>query len=131
GNPNLTPEKSRTYTLGLVVEPVKDLSIDLDSFWIFLRNQIVVGGLNYGTILQNAQTATQFASFITRDANGQIVSISQTNANLFKSNVSGLDIDLKYALGLGSAGRLTLLGNGTYFYRFVAQNADGSWTSQL
>jgi hypothetical protein len=38
---------------------------------------------------------------------GQIVSISQTNANLFKAAVSGLDIDLKYAFRVGNAGRLT------------------------
>lgn len=131
GNPNLTPEKSQSYTLGTVIEPIKDLSIDLDSFWIFLKNQIVDGGLSYAVILQNAQTATQFASLVTRNAAGQIVSISQTNANLFKSSVSGLDIDLKYRLNFGNAGTLRLDGNGTYFYRYVTQNPDGSWTSQV
>jgi iron complex outermembrane recepter protein len=131
GNPNLTPEKSQSYTLGTVFQPIRDLSIDLDSFWIFLRNQIVDGGLSYATILQNAQTATQFASLITRNAAGQIVSISQTNANLFKSSVSGLDMDLKYRLNFGAAGALSLDGNGTYFYRYVTQNPNGSWTSQV
>jgi iron complex outermembrane receptor protein len=131
GNPNLTPEKSRTFTLGTVLEPVRDLSIDLDSFWIFLHNQIVVGGLNYATILQNAQTATQFSNLITRDAAGQIVAISQTNANLFKSAVSGLDIDLKYGFRVGNLGRVTLLGDGTYFYKYDTQNANGTWTAQL
>ena len=131
GNPNLTPEKSRTFTLGTVLEPVRNLTLDLDSFWIFLKNQIVGGGLNYATILQNAQTATQFASLITRNAAGDIVSISQTNANLFKSAVSGLDIDLKYGFRVGNLGRVTLLGNGTYFYKYDSQNADGTWTGQL
>jgi iron complex outermembrane recepter protein len=131
GNPNLTPEKSQSFTLGMVVEPLKNLSLDVDSFWIFLKNQIVVGGLSYATILQNAQTAQQFAYLVNRDANGQIVSISQTNANLFKSAVSGFDADLKYGFNIGAAGRLSLLGNGTYFYRYVTQNSDGTWTSQL
>ena len=131
GNPNLTPEKSRTFTVGTVLEPVRNLSLDIDSFWIFLRNQIVVNGLNYATILQNAQTATQFANFITRDATGQIVSISQTNANLFKSDVSGLDLDLKYSFGVADLGTVTLQGNGSYFYKYDAQNANGTWTGQL
>jgi len=131
GNPNLTPEKSRTYTLGMVFEPVRALSVDLDAFWIDLRNQIVVGGLNYATILLNAQTATQYASFITRNAAGDIVAISQTNANLFKSSVSGLDFDLKYGISLGEFGRLSLLGNGTYFNRYVTQNSNGTWTPQV
>jgi iron complex outermembrane receptor protein len=131
GNPNLTPEKSRTFTVGTVLEPVRNLTLDVDSFWIFLRNQIVVNGLNYATILQNAQTATQFAYLINRDATGQIVSISQTNANLFKSYVSGLDMDLKYSVGVADLGTVTLLGNGTYFYKYDAQNANGTWTGQL
>jgi iron complex outermembrane receptor protein len=131
GNPNLTPEKSQSYTLGLVLEPSRNFSVDFDSFWIFLKNQIVVGGLGYPFILQNAQTAQQFAYLVNRNSAGQIVSISQTNANLFKSAVSGLDIDLKYSLNLGAGGLINLLGNGSYLYRYVVQNADGTWTSQV
>jgi iron complex outermembrane receptor protein len=131
GNPNLTPEKSTTFTFGTVIEPVKNLTVGLDSFWIFLKNEIVGGGLNYAFILQNAQTATQYANLLTRDAAGNITSISQTNANLFKLNTSGLDIDLKYSFDVGNAGRVSLLGNGTYFYKYATQNADGSWTGQI
>jgi iron complex outermembrane recepter protein len=131
GNPNLKPEKSTTYTFGVGLEPVKGLTVDLDSFWIYLKNSITVGGLSYAVILQNAQTATQFASLINRNANGDIVSISQTNANLFKDNVSGLDTDLKYNLDFDDFGRLQLRGTGTYYYKFASQNPNGSWTGQL
>jgi iron complex outermembrane receptor protein len=132
GNPHLTPEKSQSYTVGMVLEPVKDFTIDVDSWWIFLKNQIVDGGLGYATILQTAQSAMQFQNLITRDAAGNITAISQTNANLFKSSVSGLDMDLKYRIHLGSSGGvLSLLGDGTYFYRYVTENPDGSWSSQL
>ena len=132
GNPGLKPEKSKQYTLGLIFQPTPDLNVALDSFWIFLRNQIVVGGLSYVNILLNAQTATEFAGLVTRDANGNIISISQTNANLFKTDVSGLDVSARYGFDLGAhAGRITLLGSGTYFYKYATQNFDGSFTSQL
>jgi iron complex outermembrane receptor protein len=131
GNPGLQPEKSHTFTFGTAIQPTPDLRIDLDSFWIFLRNEIVVGGLNYANILQNAQTAEEFAGLITRDANGNIISISQTNANLFKTDLSGLDMDVRYGFDVGHAGRISLLGNGTYFFKYVTQNFDGSYTSQL
>jgi iron complex outermembrane recepter protein len=131
GNPNLKPEKSQSYTLGLVIEPIKDLSVDLDSWWIFLKNQIVVGGLGYATILQNQASAEEFASLVNRNSAGQIVSISQTNANLFKSSLSGLDMDLKYRLHVGNTGMFTLYGNGTYFYRYVTQNPNGTWSDQI
>jgi iron complex outermembrane receptor protein len=131
GNPNLKPEKSQSYTLGVVIEPIRDLSIDLDSWWIFLKNQIVDGGLSYATILQNAASATEFSNLITRNAAGQIIAISQTNANLFKTNLSGLDADLKYRIHLGDAGMISLLGNGTYFYRYVTEQPNGTWAEQV
>ena len=131
GNPNLKPEKSTTLTLGTVFEPVANLSLGFDTFWIYLKDAIVVGGLPVATILQNAASATQFANLITRDANGNIVFISQTNANLFKENVSGTDVNLRYAFDIGDFGRISLLGNGTYYYKFATQNPNGSWTGQI
>jgi iron complex outermembrane recepter protein len=130
GNPNLSPEKSTTLTLGTVLEPVKNMSIDIDSFWIYLKNQIVVGGLPVATILANQASATQFASFVNRDANGNIINIQQTNENLFKSTVSGLDMDFKYAYDL-PVGRLSTIADGSYFYKYAVQNPNGSWTGQL
>jgi iron complex outermembrane recepter protein len=131
GNPNLKPEKSTTLTWGTVFTPVQNLSLGLDTFWIYLKNAIVVGGLPTSTILQNAASATQFASLITRDANGNIVFISQTNANLFREDVTGTDIDFKYAFDIASYGRITVLLDGTYYYKFATQNPDGSWTGQI
>jgi iron complex outermembrane recepter protein len=128
GNPNLKPEKSNQYSLGTVLKPVKNLSIDVDSWWIFLRDSIVGGGLPYQTILANAASAAQFADLITRDAAGNIVSISQQNSNLFKSAVSGLDMDVRYFIELPSAGRVTADFNGTYFLKYqtelVTNNGD-------
>jgi iron complex outermembrane recepter protein len=131
GNPDLKPEKSTTLTLGTVFEPMTNVSLGFDTFWIYLKDAIVVGGLPVATILQNAASATQFANLITRDANGNIVFISQTNANLFKENVSGTDVNLRYAFDIGDYGRISLLGSGTYYYKFATQNPNGSWTGQI
>ncbi len=130
GNRNLKPEKSRQFTLGVVLEPVRNLRLGLDSFWVYLRDAITVGGLSYSYILQNAQNATQYASYITRDAQGNIVSINQENANLFKQYVSGMDVDLSYRFRVGP-GNIFLRGNGTYYYKFANQNANGTWTSDI
>lgn len=130
GNPNLKPEKSINYTLGTVIRPMRNLTLDLDSYWIYLRDSITPGGLAYNVILQNAQTATEFAPYITRDSSGNIVFISQTNANLFKQYVSGLDINLDYDIPVGP-GYILLRGNGSYYYKFDMQNFNGTWTSQI
>jgi iron complex outermembrane receptor protein len=121
GNPNLQPEKSNQYSLGTVLKPVKNLSVDVDSWWIFIRNEIVGGGLPYQTILANAASAAQFGNLITRDADGNIVSISQQNSNLFKSAVSGLDMDVHYFVDLPTSGRVTAEINGTYFLKYQTE----------
>jgi iron complex outermembrane receptor protein len=121
GNPNLQPEKSNQYSIGTVFQPITNLQVTADSWWIFLRNTITDGGLPYQTILANATSAAEFGNLITRDANGNIVSISQQNSNLFKSAVSGLDTDIKYAFDLGESGRITADFNSTYYYKFAVE----------
>ncbi|HEV2269217.1 MAG TPA: TonB-dependent receptor [Steroidobacteraceae bacterium] len=130
GNPDLKPEKSVSYMLGTVLKPVPNLTLDVDSFWIYLKDAITPGGLPYNVILENAANATEFASYITRDSSGNIVFISQTNANLFKTYVSGLDVNLDYDIPFGT-GYFLVRGNGSYFYKYDAQQFNGTWISQI
>ncbi len=138
GNPNLKPETSRSFTLGVLAEPLPNLSVGLDGFWIFLKDAITVGGLSAGTILGSAANELAFANFITRgapDGNasglGPILSISQQNANLFKTALSGVDVDFKYLLPIVEGGKITFYGNGTYFNRYDVQNPDGSYSGAI
>lgn len=138
GNPDLKPEKSLSRTLGLVFEPVPDLSLGVDAFWISLKDSIVIGGLGSAFLLQNAATANQFSSFILRgppDGNpsgvGPIVGIVQTTSNLFKQTVNGFDVDLKWRLVNGGGYRVLAQLDGTYLWSFRQQNPDGSYTSGL
>jgi iron complex outermembrane receptor protein len=138
GNPNLKPEKSTSITAGIMWEPVKNASISLDAFRIDLKDAIVVGGLSSAYFLANADRTTQYAQFINRgapDGNaagvGPIESIVQTNANLFKTKVAGVDIDGVYRMRIGDANRLTLRLSGTYMDKYDMQGPDGSYTSSL
>jgi len=138
GNPNLQPEKSLSYTLGVLIEPVKELSISVDAFRVNLKNAIVVGGLSSTYFLATAARANQYASFIQRgapDGNasgvGPIISILQTNTNLFKTQLAGVDIDAKYGWRLASGNRITARISGTYLGKYDVQGADGNYTSSL
>lgn len=138
GNPNLQPEKSLSYTIGVLIEPVKELSVSLDAFRVNLKNAIVVGGLSSTYFLANASRAAQYAGFIQRgapDGNasgvGPIISILQTNTNLFKTQLAGVDLDAKYGWRLASGDRLTARLSGTYLGKYDVQGADGTYTSSL
>jgi iron complex outermembrane receptor protein len=138
GNPNLKPEKSTSITAGIMWEPVKNASISLDAFRIDLKDAIAIGGLSSAYFLANADRTTQYAQFINRgapDGNaagvGPIESIVQTNANLFKTKVAGIDIDGVYRMRIGDANRLTFRLSGTYMDKYDTQGPDGSFTSSL
>jgi iron complex outermembrane receptor protein len=138
GNPDLKPEKSTSITAGVVWEPVKNATISLDAFRIDLKDAIVVGGLSSVYFLANAERTTQYAQFINRgaaDGNaagvGPIESIVQTNANLFKTKVAGVDLDGAYRLRLGERNRLNFRLSGTYMHKYDTQGPDGSYTSAL
>jgi iron complex outermembrane receptor protein len=138
GNPNLQPEKSLSYTVGVLFEPVKELSISLDAFRVNLKNAIVVGGLSSTYFLANAERAKQYEAFIVRgapDGNasgvGPIINIVQTNANLFKTQLAGVDVDAKYALRLASGNRVSARISGTYLGKYDVQGPSGAYTSSL
>jgi iron complex outermembrane receptor protein len=137
GNPNLQPEKSMSYTFGVVLEPVRDLSIGLDAFRVNLKNAIVTGGLSSTFLLSSAANATQYAQYILRgpaDGNasglGPIIGIVQTNSNLFKTQAAGVDVDAKYALRL-PASRMLFRLSGTYLGKYDVQGPTGTYTSSL
>jgi iron complex outermembrane receptor protein len=119
-------------------EPIKNASISLDAFRINLKDAIVVGGLSSTYFLANADRTLQYAQFINRgapDGNasgvGPIESIVQTNANLFKTQVAGVDLDAMYRLRFGNGNRLNFRLAGTYMSKFDVQGPDGSYTSSL
>jgi iron complex outermembrane receptor protein len=136
GNPNLKPEKSRSGTLGIVYEPNRAMSFGVDAFWITIKDQIVIGGLATTVILANVANATQFASFIVRgapDSNpsgvGPIIGIIQTTSNLFKVKATGYDVNFAVRPDIGAGQKLALRLDGTYIWRSLRQNFDGSYTS--
>lgn len=138
GNPKLQPEKSMSYTVGFLLEPVRELSVSVDAFRVNLKNAIVVGGLSSAYFLATAERAKQYEAFILRgapDGNasgvGPITGILQTNANLFKTQLAGVDIDAKYALKMGSGNRLILRMSGTYLSKYDVQGPSGAYTSAL
>jgi iron complex outermembrane receptor protein len=138
GNPSLQPEKSLSATAGVLFEPVRELSVSVDAFRVNLKNAIVVGGLSSTYFLANAERAKQYEAFIQRgpadgDASGvgPITGILQTNANLFKTQLAGVDIDAKYGVRFGAGKRLTVRMSGTYLSKYDVQGPSGAYTSAL
>jgi iron complex outermembrane receptor protein len=133
GNPDLKPEESENYTLGIVIEPSPNVSVGFDAFRVNLEDTIIFG-VSPTAIL--ADTA-QFGDLVTRGAPepatpglpGRIVDINQVNLNFGETKVEGVDADLRLRFDAGNVGTFNAAIVGTYFTKYDIQNPDGSFES--
>ena len=126
-NPEVKPETSRNFTLGTVIDPVKDLSISLDYFNIHINDAI--GALPQNAIFNNT---AKYADLFVRDANKNLLYVVDTNQNLGELNTSGIDVGVFYALPKNELGNFKMSLVGTYVLNFESQNEkDGIWISNL
>ncbi len=126
GNATLKPETADSYTLGLVLTPVKDLSITLDAFSIDVKD--VISNVPANTTLANclATGDATFCSLIQRDSIGTLWAtnnafIRANNQNLATRKTTGLDLGANYGMklaGMGSMG-FTILGTWLKSYEQV------------
>ena len=70
GNPNLKPETANTWTLGLVAQPLPNLSGTVDYWNIDLKDAI--GVVPQPLILQNCLLSGVLCDQVHRDANGTL-----------------------------------------------------------
>ncbi len=98
GNPDLKPEEAENMTLGLVLEPMENLSFTLDYFDIKQTN-VVFASSRY-VIDQNLESNPTFAGDVIRSNNGTgyIKTIFSPQNNIAARNISGFDLNANYTL---------------------------------
>lgn len=102
GNPNLTPEKATTFTVGMVFEPqnFKDFSATVDYYAINVTEAIT--SLSAEVILSgcyptDGSKAPEYCDRLVRDPlSQQIQTIFDQNTNVGGNDTSGVDISLRY-----------------------------------
>lgn len=103
-NPDLKPETSKSYTLGLVLDPTPNTSLTVD-FWQIERSDEITTldldsalALGYGTRdddLINGQPGT-----------GTLLTVRTPYINASSTTVRGIDFDIRQRVDLGSYGEL-------------------------
>lgn len=128
GNPNLQSEESDSVNLGIVIEPMKDLSMALDYYNIRHTNIIDQPTLNF--LLNNASLfpagavnrLPQNANDVAAGAPGSLagigadpgIGISRLYYNANYQRTYGIDLDLRYAWSMADWGRFRAGYAGTY-----------------
>ena len=140
GNKALQPEKAKNLTLGLVVEPVTNLTLSVDLWAIQLRNTI-------GTLPEQDifLTPNLFPGVYHRTASGNLATdgsqcpapatcgyIDLRNQNLGGTNTNGVDLSALYKLRNTASGNYVFSLNSTYVNKFEYQNyANGPWIQNV
>ena len=140
GNPNLKPEKSKTWTIGAAFEPIKDLTFSLDYWQVKMNDQI--GTLPIDTLINNY---TRYTSNFVRcntlpiavqntlnrcggldNGSNAIGYIITTNDNIGAVNIKGMDLNAGFNTKLGSFGQIALTYDGTYIksYKYQTNPSD-------
>lgn len=139
GNPNLEPETSTSYTLGIVITPqfVENLTLTADYFSVEIND--AVGSAPTSEVVSRCYASAGFSdplcalivgpaypgvdetpsasAPLRRNANQQLSGILQTSANLATYETSGVDFGVRYSIDTG-LGLLDLSAVGTYLDKY-------------
>jgi outer membrane receptor protein involved in Fe transport len=128
GNPALDPEKAKTYTLGVVVQPNRNLSASVDYFRIKVDN--AVGVIPPPSAISQCIAAGVLCNLIHRDPTTGALwlgtgFVTATNINVAKLKTSGVDVTVNYIQPIGAWGSLGFNFNGTWTEEFVQEKVPG------
>jgi iron complex outermembrane receptor protein len=131
GNKDLQPEKSQSWTVGFVWEPVPGLSGTLD-YWNIETKQ-VINGADAQLVVNNPAAFPN--AFVLRDPttvlpgvpnSGTLLAVSTPFLNDFKQSTDGIDLSARYRLDMKGWGALTPSFEWTHVFHFTRKYNDGS-----
>jgi iron complex outermembrane recepter protein len=143
GTSDLKPETAKSYTLGLIFEPLPSTSLTVDYWRVDRKNEIVQADPNSiipagqcvnacdgtgGTPnLINQQVPGALPNtFIYYDVDGSIATVTGFNRNAAKTMTDGVDLEARHRMSLGDIGRLSGQLNWTHVLKYKRTDADGN-----
>ncbi len=121
GNRDVSPERSRTYSAGFVLEPVQNLSFSLDYWNIRLKDQI--SALAEQTLFSNFE---KYRDLFVYDPTGTtLLYVLAITDNLGEVKTRGLDLSVAYRMPRTRFGNFSVNLDGTYVNKYDYQNEPG------
>lgn len=125
GNPDLKPEKSKQRSIGIVIQPMQNLTIGVDYFNIRVKDIIALPSAQEVVSRFRAGDAAYAGLVRLTPGTNDIEFIEQTLQNVGKANTSGIDIEAAYRLPLGDS-RIDFNLSGTYMIKFDQTSPGGA-----
>lgn len=126
-NNELIPETSVGGTLGMVVEPMKNLTVSVD-YWRVTMDKMLANLPEQAYFLD----PVKYADLFVRDATGKLLYIKNVTMNLGGQKAAGLDLAANYSYPTEGWGTFKVSLNGTYLTQFDNQlEKGGAWVSNI
>lgn len=135
-NPDLKPEKSRSYTLGMILAPLPNVGITIDYFRIRKEGEVILGSAfeamkNEDKNPDNVVRDPNPANWVT-DANGNpipntgpLLMVREPWMNQGAKEIRGIDFDATVTNSLGAWGSLLTKFAGTYTHSYKIAQHEG------
>jgi iron complex outermembrane recepter protein len=144
-NPNLKPEKSTNYTLGVIMTPIEQIKLSVDYWDIKIKQDIVsaselvdlgvpLESLQFNIVrgrpvpLQQVQPNGSLATALTPV--GLILAQDFPYVNATQTEVNGIDVELDSHVDVGVVGKLSASLNYTHMLHYYL-TAPGGFTADL
>ena len=123
GNPDLGPEKSDQFSVGLVFSPIKSITASIDFFDIKIKGLIAVASAQE-LAAGFRRGAPGYAALVDVNGADEIITIRQIPANVNSLKAQGIDVDLRWRENM-AGGRVDVGLNGTYMTKYDLINTSG------
>ena len=123
GSSALKPEKSKQWTVGFVVDPLKGLTLGADLWAVTIRNQVLSSGIAQAEAFGHPQQYSGlFLTNYADPAGFNTIALEQVPVNGGVAHYKGIDWDNSYRTNL-PIGKLTASWTGTWMWKQDYTNA--------
>ena len=136
-NPDLQPEKSKSFTLGVIVEPLRGLNMSLDYYKITIDNLIVTQAGNDPSFVPTwVRGPAGTIDIATGVGNGTVPGIPAAGPILYglspyinagSTETHGVEADIRYRWRLGDLGTVTANLSAAHTFGYVTEVAGESY----
>jgi iron complex outermembrane recepter protein len=133
GDASVKPEKSKSYTFGLLLEPIPGTSASVDYYQVKRRDEItqadqasIIGSAPESSTPNSRIAGAQPNSFVFYDNDGNLSGVLGPYANAAQTKTTGLDINLRHKMKLGDIGTISAEANWTHVMSYKRTLKDGS-----
>ncbi|HEX7272205.1 MAG TPA: TonB-dependent receptor [Casimicrobiaceae bacterium] len=128
GNPALSPETAKSYTLGVVLQPMANMSATIDYWNIKVDN--VIGQVNAQLSLTQCLASGTLCNLVHRDPTLGTLWLSggfitATKQNLGSVKTDGIDVTANYTWLFDKYGSLAFAFTGTWLNQFITEPIPG------